>query len=115
MLNSLDSNRRAHRHVLVSSSTTVAHGSDAYEAKILNISAGGAGIRLDVRLEDQSMIAVEIENVGVIPARVIRQMKNGVGVKFEMSAEKEKQFVRQISEIVAQKKDQKTQKTQKAM
>jgi len=61
------------------------------------------------------MIAVEIENVGVIPARVIRQMKNGVGVKFEMSAEKEKQFVRQISEIVAQKKDQKTQKTQKAM
>ncbi|PHQ70631.1 MAG: hypothetical protein COB93_05065 [Sneathiella sp.] len=106
MLDITENNRRAHRRVLVSNSTTIAHEGDDHQAQILNISAGGAGIRMDVRLEDQTMVVVDIENVGLIPARVVRQMKNGVGVKFEMSAEKEARFIRQITEIITQKRNQ---------
>ncbi|MCR9212660.1 MAG: PilZ domain-containing protein [Proteobacteria bacterium] len=104
MSSSNDHNRRAHKRVLVANSTTVAHDGDRYRARILNISAGGAGIRMDVRLEDQTRIAVDIENIGLVPATVVRQMKDGVGVKFELSVEKEKRFLRQISQIVAEKR-----------
>ena len=36
----------------------------------------------------------------MIPARVVRNMKDGVGVKFEISEEKEARFIQQITEIV---------------
>ncbi|USG60026.1 PilZ domain-containing protein [Sneathiella marina] len=97
-------NRRAHRRVLVSNMTTVSHEGDQYQAKVLNISAGGAGISLDVRLADQSRISVNVENFGIIPARVVRQMRDGIGVKFEMSEEKEQAFIRQVTKIVSKKR-----------
>ncbi|MEH6525199.1 MAG: PilZ domain-containing protein [Sneathiella sp.] len=97
-------NRRAYRRVLVSNSTTISHDGDQYQAKVLNISAGGAGISLDVRLEDQTRISVNVENFGVIPARVVRQLRDGVGVKFELSEEKEQAFIKQVTKIVTQKR-----------
>lgn len=97
-------NRRAHRRVLVSNSTSISHDGDQYQAKVLNISAGGAGISLDVRLADKSRISVNVENFGIIPARVVRQMRNGVGVKFDMSEEKEQAFIKQVTKIVTQKR-----------
>lgn len=109
MFTSALNNRRAYRRVLVSNSATVAHEGESFNAKILNISAGGAGIRMDVRLKDQTEITVDVENVGLIPARVVRQMKNGVGVKFEMSTEKEQHFIEQITEIVRQKRQESLQ------
>lgn len=101
-------NRRAHRRVLVSNATTVSHDGDQHQAKVLNISAGGAGISLDVRLADQSRISVKVENFGIIPARVVRQMRDGVGVKFELSEEKEQAFLAQVTKIIAQKRLEQT-------
>lgn len=93
-------NRREYRRILVSNPTTVESDDGSYSARILNISAGGAGIQMDVRLLDQTKLTVNIENIGMIPAKVVRQMQNGVGVKFEISEEKERRFIKKITEIV---------------
>ncbi|MBL4908359.1 MAG: PilZ domain-containing protein [Sneathiella sp.] len=104
MTNSATDNRREHRRILVSKPATVTKGSLEYSGKILNISAGGAGIRLDVQLLDNTQITVNIDNVGTIPAKVVRQMQDGVGVKFDLSEEKEQRFIQQITEIVEKKR-----------
>ncbi|MEH6403208.1 MAG: PilZ domain-containing protein [Sneathiella sp.] len=99
-----DSNRRQHKRILLSNPTTIKSDGDSYSGRILNISAGGAGIRMDVRLLDDTELTVNIENVGMIPAKVVRQMQNGVGVKFEISEEKEKRFIEKITQIVDKKR-----------
>jgi PilZ domain len=107
MLNHHIKNRRSHRRVIVSNSTTISHQEDSYEAKILNISAGGAGICLEVRLANQSLVSVNVENFGIFPARIIRQMQNGVAVKFEMSEQKENKFIELVTSIILQKRQEK--------
>ena len=104
-------NRREHRRILVSNPTTVTTGDGEIPGRILNISAGGAGIRMDVQLMDNTRITVNIENFGVVPAKVVRQMQDGVAVKFELSAEKEKRFIQQITEIVEKKRQEEKRKT----
>ncbi len=111
MTKSATDNRREHRRVLVSNPTTVMNDGEEIAARILNISAGGAGIRMDVRLMDSTQITVNIENVGIIPAKVVRQLQDGVGVKFEISEEKEQLFIQQISKIVEKKRKEDARKT----
>ncbi|MBL4739633.1 MAG: PilZ domain-containing protein [Sneathiella sp.] len=101
-----DSNRRQHKRILVSNPTTVESDSGSYTGRILNISAGGAGIRMDVCLLDDTRLTVNIENVGMIPAKVVRQMRDGVGVKFEISEDKEKRFIKKITDIVEKKRQE---------
>ncbi len=111
MTNIAEDNRREHRRILVSKPATVSNEGQEFAGRILNISLGGAGIRLDVQLLDNTHITVNIENVGTIPAKVVRQMQDGVGVKFELSEEKEKLFIQQITEIVEKKRIEDSKKT----
>jgi len=97
-------NRRVHKRILVSSPTKVAAGSDEYNGRILNISAGGAGIQLDVQLKDHSQIKVNIQDLGMIPATVVRKMQDGVAVKFQLSEDKEQKFVEMVEKIVEEKR-----------
>ena len=97
-------NRRVHRRVVMEKDTRICHGGGAARARILNISAGGAGLQMEMRLPDSTEITVEIENIGLIPARIVRQMADGVAVKFEFSEEKEQQLIRQIADLVARKR-----------
>ncbi|MBE7636971.1 hypothetical protein GUA87_08960 [Sneathiella sp. P13V-1] len=94
-------NRRQHKRILVSSPTKVQSGDNEYSGRILNISAGGAGIQMDVQLHDNSQITVNIDDVGMIPAKVVRNLQDGVAVKFMLSEEKEQQFIRMVEGIVA--------------
>ena len=105
-----DDNRREHKRVLISAPAVVTADDKEFSGRILNISAGGAGINMDVQLVDDTRITVKIEDVGMIPARVVRNMQNGVAVKFEISAEKEKRFIEQITNIVESKRQNQTQK-----
>ena len=100
----LNDNRRAHRRSALVQQTRVRHDGGEQPGRILNISAGGAGLQMEVRLPDQTEITVEIENIGIIPAQVVRQMKDGVGVKFTFSPEREQMFIRQISKLIAEKR-----------
>lgn len=104
-------NRREHKRIIVSKPAVVKSGEAEYNGKILNISAGGAGISLDVQLKDNSRITVNIENMGMIPARVVRSMQDGVAVKFELSEEKEQKFIEQITHIVEMKRNAESQKS----
>lgn len=83
-------NRRQHRRMFISQPTRVELDGTQHQGRILNVSAGGAGIMLDVQLPDNTRLAVEIENIGMIPARVVRQLSEGIAVKFELSEEKSK-------------------------
>ena len=111
MSNNVEDNRREHKRVIVSKTALVKSGGKEFSGRILNISAGGAGISLDVQLMDNTHITVNIENVGMIPAKVVRSMKDGVGVKFEISEEKEKRFIEQITEIVELKRKEEQAKS----
>ena len=102
-------NRREHKRILISKPTLVKTGEQEFNGRILNISAGGAGISLDVQLKDNTRITVNIEDIGMIPARVVRNMKDGVGVKFEISEEKEARFISQITDIVDMKRRKETE------
>lgn len=97
-------NRRAHRRVELARETEIAHDGGRLHARILNISLGGAGLQMDMRLSDATEITLEIENVGIIPARIVRQMENGVGVKFAFSEEKEQALIQKISGLLAKKR-----------
>lgn len=97
-------NRRAHRRIVMAGETEVTHDGGRLPARILNISLGGAGLQMDMRLPDATEISVEIENIGLIPARIVRQMEDGVGIKFEFSEEKEQALIRQIANLVARKR-----------
>ena len=97
-------NRRAHRRVRIGQDTDITLDGDRHPARIHNISLGGAGLQLDMRLPDATEISIEIENIGIIPARIVRQMENGVGVKFEFSEEKEQALIRKIAGLVARKR-----------
>ncbi|WP_373089975.1 PilZ domain-containing protein [Sneathiella sp.] len=100
-------NRRAHTRIVHEGAAILTHDGDKHIARILNISVGGAGLQMDVRLPDSTEISVEIEDFGLIPARIVRQTDTGgVGVKFEISEEREQQFIRQIARVVAEKRRQ---------
>lgn len=99
-------NRRKHRRVFFSQPTRVELDGAEHEGRILNVSAGGAGIMLDVQLPDNTRLAVEIENVGMIPGKVVRQLNEGIAIKFELSKEKEQTFIKQIMKIVDEKRQE---------
>ncbi|WP_025898524.1 PilZ domain-containing protein [Sneathiella glossodoripedis] len=103
-------NRREHKRVIISAPAVVQTGDDQFKGKILNISAGGAGISMDVQLKDDTRLTVNIEDLGMIPARVVRKLQNGVAVKFEISEEKEERFIEQITEIVELKRREEAKK-----
>ncbi len=111
MTNDTAENRREHRRILVSNPATVTTDGEEIPGRILNISAGGAGIRMDVQLMDNTRITVNIENFGIVPAKVVRRLQDGVAVKFELSAEKEKRFIQQITDIVEKKREEENLKT----
>jgi len=104
MENMSAANRREHKRIIVSSPTKVDVGDGEYSGRILNISAGGAGIQLDVQLKDQSQIKVNIQDLGMIPATVVRKMRDGVAVKFQLSEDREKQFIDMVEGIVQEKR-----------
>ena len=97
-------NRRAHRRVMIARQGRVHHSAGAARARIMNISVGGAGLQMDMRLPDGSDITLEVGDLGLIPARVIRQMEDGIAVKFTFSAEKEQALIERIAALVANKR-----------
>ncbi|WP_334128801.1 PilZ domain-containing protein [Sneathiella sp.] len=97
-------NRRAHRRVMIARQGRVHHSAGAARACIMNISAGGAGLQMDMRLPDGSDITLEVGDIGLIPARVIRQLEDGIAVKFTFSAEKEQALIARIAALVARKR-----------
>tara|TARA_R110002072_G_scaffold34317_2_gene102793 strand:+ start:750 stop:1112 length:363 start_codon:yes stop_codon:yes gene_type:complete len=97
-------NRRAHRRIAMSREGRIHHFAGDAPARILDISAGGAGLQMEMRLPDGTEMTLEIDNIGLIPARIVRQMQEGVAVKFEFSAEKEQELIRRIAHLVARKR-----------
>jgi hypothetical protein len=61
-------------------------GEDGVEqnATVMDISAGGAGLTVDAKFENDTFVELHMEGYGKIPARVKRDFVEGVGVEFEL-------------------------------
>lgn len=97
-------NRRAHSRVILEREGRIHHAQGAEQARIKNISVGGAGLQMEMRLPDGSDVTLEVSDLGRIPGRVIRQLEDGVAVKFTFSAEKEQELIQRIAALVARKR-----------
>ena len=55
-----------------------------HEVTVKDISAGGAGLIVDVSFENDDFVELHMEGYGKIPARVKREFVEGIGVEFEL-------------------------------
>ncbi len=75
-------------------------GDQTHKGAILDISASGAAIRLDVQLEDGTGVEVLIEGMGRIAARVARKLADGVAVEFDIDQAKEAAFLDALAQLI---------------
>ncbi len=74
-----------HRHERFAIPTPVCimTGDQTHKGAILDISASGAAIRLDVQPEDGTRVDLLIKGMGKIAAHVVRKLAVGVAVEFD--------------------------------
>ncbi len=71
-----------------------------HKGAILDISASGAAIRLDVQLEDGTRVDLLIKGMGQIAAHVARKLDNGVAVEFDTDPAKEAAFLDALAQAI---------------
>ena len=61
-------------------------GEDGVEqdVRVMDISAGGAGLAVEGSFENDAFVELHMEGYGRIPARVKREFVEGIGVEFEL-------------------------------
>ncbi len=84
-------------------------GEDGVEqdVRVMNISAGGAGLIVDGSFENDDFVDLHMEGYGKIPARVKREFVEGIGVEFELGEPEKNDMEEELKKFrlaVAQKK-----------
>jgi len=68
------------------------------------MSVGGAAIQLDVHLEVQpgadTPVALRIDRIGKIPARVVRPLMDGIAVEYRISRDQEMHLVPALKRVL---------------
>ncbi len=71
---------------------------------IVNISMGGAAIQLDVHLDVQpgadTPVALHIDRIGRIRAKVMRPLIDGIAVEFRIDRDQEKHLVAALMHVL---------------
>ncbi len=101
----LDSHdRRHHVRCTVYEPCHVEVGGRKHDGAIVDMSVGGAAIQLDVQLWEQpatdTPVAVHIERIGRIPAKVMRQLIDGIAVEFLISRIQEMHLVPALQHVL---------------
>ena len=75
-----------------------------YRGAIVDMSVGGAAIQLDVHLEVQpgadTPVALRIDRIGKIPARVVRPLKDGIAVEYRINRDQEMHLVPALKRVL---------------
>lgn len=74
-------NRR--QRYAIPKAVSIMTGDQTHRGNVLDISASGAAIQLDVQLEEGTRIELSMEGVGRIAAQVARKVADGVAVEFD--------------------------------
>ncbi len=85
-------------------------GEDGVEqdVRVMDISAGGAGLAVDGPFENDAFVELHMEGYGKIPARVKREFVEGIGVEFEFGGPEKNDMEEELQKFrlaVAQNKD----------
>ena len=101
----LDSHdKRRHSRCTVYEPCSVVVGGKEYGGAIVDMSVGGAAIQLDVHLGVQpgadTPIAIHIERIGRILAKVMRPLIDGIAVEFRIDREQEKHLVPALKQVL---------------
>ncbi len=75
-----------------------------YDGAVVDLSAGGAAIRMDVRSLIQPVagtpVAIDIKRIGRIPAKVVCPTMDGIAVVFRIDQDKEKHLITALMQVV---------------
>ncbi len=74
-------------------------GDKEYEGVTNDISAGGTGLLIATKLDNDHFIDLHIENVGTIPGHVVRVYEGGAAVAFDTDAAERTRIAETLSAI----------------
>ena len=94
-----------HQRYAIPKPVCIMTGDQTHKGAILDISASGAAIRLDVQLldvqlEDGTRVDVLIEGMVQIAAHVARKLADGVAVEFDIDQAKEAAFLDALAQAI---------------
>ena len=96
--------RRRHVRCTVYEPCQVAVEGRKFSGAIVNMSVGGAAIQLDVHLDVQpgadTPVALHIDRIGRIPARVVRSLIDGIAVEYRINRDQEKHLVPALKRVL---------------
>ena len=76
-------------------------GEDGVEqdVRVLDISAGGAGLAVEGSFENDAFVNLHMDGYGKIPARVKREFLEGIGVEFELDGPQENDMEEELKKF----------------
>ncbi len=96
--------RRRHLRCTVYEPCRVEVKGREFDGAVVNMAVGGAAIRLDLQLEVQppaaTPVALFIERIGRISARVVRPLTDGFAVEFRIDRDQGQRLVAALKQVL---------------
>ncbi len=96
--------RRHHARCTVYEPCRVEVKGREFEGAVVNMSVGGAAIQLDLHLDVQpaadTPVALFIERIGRIPARVVRPLSDGFAVEFSIDRDQGQRLEAALKQVL---------------
>ena len=96
---------RRHVRCTVYEPCVVFVGEEEFSGAVVDMSVGGAAVRLEVQLEvhpaPDTPIQLQINGIGRLRTRVIRSMIDGVAVEFNIDPYKEAHLLTALQEVLS--------------
>ena len=98
-----ENRRRLVRHTVYEPCRAVVSGKE-FEGMVVNMSVGGAAVRLDQLPEVQpppgTPVALYLESIGRIPADVVRSLDDGIAVEFPIAGGHGQQLIAALKTVL---------------
>ncbi len=96
--------KRRHVRCTVYEPCRVAIKGRKYPGAIVDMSVGGAAVKLDVHMEVQpeadTPVALHVHRIGIIPAKVMRPLVDGIAVEFRINRDQERHLVPALKRVL---------------
>ena len=87
--------------------TITGEGGKKTEGMVMDISPGGAGLRVDQPIDNNAFVELHMEGMRTVPGRVARNFASGIGVEFDLGEGERKDMEKELIKFriaVARKK-----------
>jgi hypothetical protein len=81
--------KRRHRRVSVSKPVQAKTNSLQIQGSVTDISASGAALNVDAKVENESQVELDIEDLSPLAGTVARSYDDGFAVEFDLDVEEE--------------------------